>query len=549
MILFMSKPITLREKLHEILEPFQHSEESTRTSMCVDLFIISCILISCALIPAEHIWPEHRILFWELDMAFTAIFIFEYFLRWYASPNRIRYPITKFAIIDLVAILPTLLLVIGDLLYFDMARSVRLLRLLRLLRMLRLLRLLKYVRYGIYIYKAFVDLRIWMSKVREQNRATQLERVFVFALISWVIGANILYLTEVRFAPESANYTDYWLSYWNIIIVLFSGIEDKEPVSLLGKIEIAVLLITGICFAGILTGEIVSILVKKIQRSGKVSLKPQDSQLERHIVIIGQNKHLNNVIRQVDAALKGNHYILIACRNAEELKSNGSAMYKKVLAVSGDALKPSVLDEIQLNKALRVILLSSSFRSGDSRQEIDNRTLMKTLAVVGRNTNIPVVAELQHEDNLQGASTLEHVEFVVSRLFGEKLISQAVLSPGITEIYDSLMTFTGDSSEFYTVKVPENLVGKTFKDAQLHFLDMDDEAIVLAGIDRSPPNMPNTRFWLSPTCPRNGLKRADRILKETDKLILIAFERPEFATKNAADLWEGKRLSRFRKRK
>ena len=544
MTIFLKSSIPLRLKLREILDPFQHSDESTRTSLYTDLFIIACILISCSLIPAEHIWPEYQELFWLLDLIFTAIFVIEYLLRWYASPNRFNYPLTKFAIIDLVAILPTLLLVVGELLFFDMARSVRLLRLLRLLRMLRLLRLLKFIRYGLLLYKMVIDLKIWMSKVRDQNRATQLERIFMFALISWIIGANTLYLTEVRLAPESGNYTSYWLSYWHIIIVLFSGIEDKEPVSILGKIEIAILLLTGICFAGIITGEIVSILVKKIQRSGKVALKPPASELERHIIIIGQNKHLNNVIKQVNAALKGNHYMLIVCRDAENLKAYDPVLYKKVMAVSGDALKPRILDTIQLDKALRVILLSSSFRHGDSRQEVDNRTLMKTLAIVGRNANIPIVAELQHEDNLQGASILEKVEFVVSRLFGEKLISQAVLSPGITEIYDSLMTFSGDTSEFYTVSVPDNLIGKTFKEAQLFFLDMDDEAIVLVGIDRSPSNLPNTKFWLSPKCPKNGLEKKAMILEPDDKLIIIAFERPEFAELTQDDLWEGKVLTR-----
>ncbi len=535
--------IPLRHRLNEVLEPYRSSSESTRISLQMDIFIISCILLSCALIPAEHLWPEHQEVFWYLDLFFTGIFIIEYLLRWYASENRIRYPLTKFAIIDLVAILPTLFLVIGELLFFDMARSVRLLRLLRLLRMLRLLRLLKFIRYGFLIYKALVDLRIWMSKVRDQNRISQLERVFIFAVIAWIIGANILYLTEIKLAPSSDNYTQYWLSYWHIIIVLFSGIEDKEPVSILGKIEIAILLVTGICFAGIITGEIVSILVRKIQRNGKISLKPPGSKLERHIIIVGQNKHLNNIIRQVNAASKGNHYILIVCRAAEELKTNGSELYKKVMAVSGDALKNTILDNIQLDTALRVILLSSAFRAGDSRREVDNRTLMKTIAIVGQNPDIPVVAELQHEDNLDSASTLEEVEFVVSRLFGEKLISQAVLSPGITEIYDSLMTFTDDSSEFYTISIPEQLIGHTFIDAQLFFLDMDDEAIILVGIDRSPAHLPNTRFRLSPTCPVNGLDKESLYLNEDDKLIIIAFERPEFTFGNE-DLWKGKLLTR-----
>ena len=92
---------------------------------------------------------------------------------------------------------------------------------------------------------------------------------------------------ENYFGNGEGAYNHYWQSYWHIIIVLFSGIEDKEPISLLGRVEVSILLLAGICFAGIITGEIVSILVKKIQRTGKVTILPKKSNLEQHIVIIG----------------------------------------------------------------------------------------------------------------------------------------------------------------------------------------------------------------------------------------------------------------------
>ena len=49
-----------------------------------------------------------------------------------------------------------------------------------------------------------------------------------------------------------------------------SGIEDKEPISLLGRIEVTAMMVVGIVIVGMLTGEIVAILVKKAQRVGKV---------------------------------------------------------------------------------------------------------------------------------------------------------------------------------------------------------------------------------------------------------------------------------------
>ncbi len=533
-----TKQKSLRLTVKEIMEPFQYKKNQAKLSLYIDLFIIFSILASCALIPFEFIYPEKKI-FWKFELFFTSVFIIEYGLRWYSDENRLKYPFKKTAIIDLIAILPTIILLIVNMKFFSMVKGIRLLRLLRLIR---LLRLLKFIQYSFYIYKILVDIKMKISTIRDQNRMNQLEKIFFYGFIAWIVGANLLYFTENSLAPGQGAYGSYWKSYWHIIIVLFSGIEDKEPLTLLGRIEVTVLLIAGICFAGIITGEIVSILVKKIQRAGKLTIKPPGVELEQHIIIIGINEHLNNVVTHVNAALKSRNYIVIVCRDAENLMVPDPQVYKKVFALQGEALSSKLLNEMSLDKALRVIILSSFGRKGDTYEQKDNRTLMKTLAIFGRNSNIPVITELKSEDNQNGTTNLENVEFIVSRLFDEKLTSQAILNPGITEVYDTLMTFTDNTSEFYTIQIPEELVGKTFKEAQLYFLNNDEESIVLVGIDRSPENSPNTNFCLSPASSKSSLYSKDQLLKKNDRLILIAYEHPSFDIINEEDLWKGKVL-------
>ena len=527
-IVFRKKK-SLRERVREVMEPFRNAGDSTMLSLVTDVVILLCILVACLLIPAEYLFPDLRHTFWIVEVWITAIFIVEYVLRWYSAQDRIRYPLTAYAVIDLIAILPTLIITSDGPVYFSIIRSVR------------LLRLMKIMRYSFLIYRWYSEFLLWMVTMKERNRANQLLKIFLYALVTWIIGSNLIYITEIHLGqPKDGPYVNYWQSYWNIIIILFSGIEDKAPLSIAGRAEAAVLLIAGICFAGLITGEIVSILVKHIQRSGKINLKPPGCTMENHIVIIGQNKHLQNVIQQIHYALKGSHYTLVVSRLAEELKAAEPHIYRKVMALQGDALDSKILAEANIKSALRVVLLSSTYRVGDSVQEIDNRTLMKTLAVLGKNSDVPMVAELQSEDNLYGASTLEGVEFVVSRRFGERLISQAVLNPGVTEVYDSLMTFTDDASEFFTIPVPSALVGKTFMKAQLYFLNYDDESIVLVGVDRSPPSQPTTLFKLSPYAPESGYKTVDLVLREQDRLIIIAHEQPSFTEVTKSNLWRGK---------
>jgi len=202
-----------------------------------------------------------------------------------------------------------------------------------------------------------------------------------------------------------------------------------------------------------------------------------------------------------------------------------------------------VLERADVDRAFRVIVLAADEDESDPRL-IDNRSLMRTLAVVCRDHDIPVVVELQTEESLRYASHLDGVDFVLDRHHGERFLVQAVLNPESTELFEELISFTEDSNELYTVRVPDALVGRSFEDAQLHYLDADDEPMLPIGIDRSPPTRPSIRFWLNPVAPESGLSAVDRTLRKGDRLVFAAYERPSFAPVAMEELWEGRILLR-----
>jgi hypothetical protein len=167
---------------------------------------------------------------------------------------------------------------------------------------------------------------------------------------------------------------------------------------------------------------------------------------------------------------------------------------------------------------------------------------MATVAVVCRKKDIPMVVELVDVETLRYTHALPQVDFVVGRTFCERMTSQAVLNPGVTEVYDRLTTFTEDSNEIYTVRVPEALVGKTFVEAQLHFMEDDGNDITPIGIDRSPAACPNSEFLLCPSAPDAGLGVDQQVLGEGDRLIVLAYNRPVFALRG--DPWNATNLVR-----
>ncbi len=56
----------MRAATHEVMEPYAGRPDSTRLSLAVDLVVLACILVSCALVGVEHLYPEHSAL---LDVA------------------------------------------------------------------------------------------------------------------------------------------------------------------------------------------------------------------------------------------------------------------------------------------------------------------------------------------------------------------------------------------------------------------------------------------------------------------------------------------------
>ncbi|MBN2693023.1 ion transporter [bacterium] len=519
-----SEKKTIKTHLKEIIEIYKPNE-SPKISLYVDIFLIISIIVSCLLVPLEHYYPKYQDIFWILELFFMYLFVIEYFLRWYTSSNRLKYPFTALAIIDLVAIIPTILVLSSNFIILRTFRGIR------LLRVLRLIRLLKFLRYGFLLYLYIIDLKIKYGEIKERYRLNNIGTLFIFSGIAWILGANILYLTEKSFGSENTIFQNYWSSYWNTIIVLISGIEDKEPTSFLGKIEITILLIIGICFVAVITGEIISILIKRLQNIDKIRVKPKSIKLRNHIIILGYNIHLYNIIKQINSALDNNYYILLVSEKADQIKIDHKDDFKKVFAYPANPLEPSTLNHINLQEAFRVVILS---------ENSDNSALMKMVAVYSRNSQIPILVEIKDEESILKASFLDSSELIVNRHFGEQLLSQAVLNEGVTIIYDSLMTFSKDTNEFYRIKIPSELIGKTFQDAQLYFLDYEIESIIPIGIDYSPENEPFTKFYINPL--GLNIDSEQLVLKKDCLLIVIAFERPKIDYLNQEDLWKGRIL-------
>jgi voltage-gated potassium channel len=165
------------------------------------------------------LWNERLLLVW---------FAVEYLTRWALAKNRWRYPITIMGVIDLLAILPSIV---------GIASSFRSLKLLRALRMLRLLKLYRYNQALQHVMHGF-------RRVRHELAVVGF--VAVLVLVSSSIAMHEL---EHEAQPEKfARLSD--AVWWSFVTLSTVGYGDIYPITSGGRIVAVLTMIVGIGIFG-----------------------------------------------------------------------------------------------------------------------------------------------------------------------------------------------------------------------------------------------------------------------------------------------------------
>ncbi|WP_157499617.1 ion transporter [Lysobacter sp. Root983] len=177
----------------------------------------------------------------NLEIGFVAAFTTEYLMRlWAVGANpvysgfwgRLRYAVSFYALIDLLAILPFL---------FGLGAQSLLVRLLRLFRLLALSRLIRYSQ----------AMRVVLGAVIERRY----ELTFSMALSGCVIllSSGVLYSVEAESNPEAFGSIPRAI-WWAVTTLTTVGYGDAVPITVPGKFFAAITAIAGIGLIAMPTG-------------------------------------------------------------------------------------------------------------------------------------------------------------------------------------------------------------------------------------------------------------------------------------------------------
>ncbi len=183
-----------------------------------DVALIIAILASVAAVLADSVETVHHhyaTLLRTIEWSFTALFTVEYALRVYCSPDRRRYMLSFFGIVDLLALIPTYLALVVSGSHFLIV-----VRLLRVLRIFRVLKLMRYWREANVISSA-----LWASRRKIS--------VFLFTvLVLVVIFGSLMFVIE---GPENGFTSIPRSIYWAVVTVCSNQLTAWNPTGFIPK--------------------------------------------------------------------------------------------------------------------------------------------------------------------------------------------------------------------------------------------------------------------------------------------------------------------------
>lgn len=213
--------------------------------ICLILLILASVMVVLLdSIPQYH--GRYGGLFLRIEWAFTAFFTVEYGVRLWCTPNRKRYALSAFGIVDLLAILPTYAALL-----FPQASSLLIVRLIRVMRIFRVLRLFQFLS----------EANVLARSMRNARR-----KIFVFFSIMFVLTTIFGCLMYVIEGPANGFNTIPKSIYWAIVTITTVGYGDVVPHTPWGQAVAAMGMLTGYAIIAVPTGIITAELAQEIGR-------------------------------------------------------------------------------------------------------------------------------------------------------------------------------------------------------------------------------------------------------------------------------------------
>ena len=206
----------------------------------------------------DSLFDEYKIIFQYFEIFSVTVFTIEYIARLWSCvtekldnetdlKRRIKYFFSFSAIIDLIAILPSIIALIYP--TID----------LRFIRALRIIRLLKFSRYSNSINNLLSI--IW-------NQRRSFGAAYFILFIALIISSSGMYLVEKEVQPEKFGSIPHAM-WWAIVTLTSVGYGDVIPITSMGKVFGSIIIILGILTVALPSGILAAAFTDFTRKSQK----------------------------------------------------------------------------------------------------------------------------------------------------------------------------------------------------------------------------------------------------------------------------------------
>ncbi len=248
-----NKASNWKSRLHEIIYG-----ADTPAGKFFDVVLLIFILASIILVMLESVSSinnQYADFFNKAEWVITILFTLEYFGRIIAIKKPSEYIFSFYGIVDFLSTIPKYLAV-----FFVGTHALVALRALRLLRVFRILKLARFIGESNQLMRAL-----------KASRAKIAVFLFAVLIISIILG-TVMYLIE---GDQGSGFTSIPRSvYWAIVTLTTVGYGDIAPVTPLGQLIAAMIMIMGYGIIAIPTG----IVTAEYVNSDKVHINTQSCQ-------------------------------------------------------------------------------------------------------------------------------------------------------------------------------------------------------------------------------------------------------------------------------
>ncbi len=280
-----------------------------------------------------------------------------------------------------------------------------------------------------------------------RSRLTGWRRPLAIVLLVFPTSWLVMWLVEPPGSPivEPANY------WWYFVVTSATvGYGDFFPVSAAGHVVGSYVILGGIVTLTLLFSQLADYIqsVRGRRMRGSAELD-----LAGHVVILG---YTPGRTERIVSELTAEGRLRIALCAGDEISQHPLPDAAAVHFVRGDLTTIDVMTRACVGRARTALI--------DGRD--DNETLAIAVAVDHKKPDIHMIAALR---DLQRREQLGYVNPRVQcvQWHMPSLLAEEVNDPGITEVYNDLMS-AGGHGNTYSLKVPRAFPHATFGDCQVH---------------------------------------------------------------------------------